>query len=95
MAKRECLHFLGALPVDTELVELLDASVEAEALAEHGGADQQTVSARETANGRMENGTVTNGHSEESDMKFPLLKSTARLQLSSFSNSSPTKSSPS
>jgi hypothetical protein len=73
MAKREGLRFLGALPVDTELVELLDASVEAEALAEHG-ADQQTVAARETANGKMENEAVTNGHLEESDRRFPLLK---------------------
>lgn len=32
MAKREGLPFLGALPVDTQLVELLDASVEQTAL---------------------------------------------------------------
>ena len=63
MARREGLRFLGALPVDTELVELLDASIEAEALAEHD-ADQQTI----------ENDAVTNGHSEKTDMKFLLLK---------------------
>lgn len=34
MCKRDGLTFLGALPVDTELVSLLDASVEHEALAE-------------------------------------------------------------
>jgi hypothetical protein len=73
MAKREGLRFLGALPVDTELVELLDASVEAEALAEHG-ADQQTVVARETANGKLEDEAFTNGNSEKSDRVFPLLK---------------------
>ena len=73
MARRESLRFLGALPVDTELVELLDASVEAEALAEHG-ADQQIVAARETANGKLENEVLANGHSEKSEMMFPLLK---------------------
>ena len=73
MAKREGLRFLGALPVDTELVELLDASIEAGALAEHG-ADQQTVTARETANGKLENEAFTHGHSEKSDVTFPLLK---------------------
>ena len=73
MAKRESLRFLGALPIDTELVELLDASIEAEALAEHG-ADQQTVAARETANGKLENEAFANEHSEKSDMMFPLLK---------------------
>jgi NUBPL iron-transfer P-loop NTPase len=73
MAKREGLRFLGALPVDMELVELLDASVEAEALAEHG-ADQQTVAARETANGKIEDRPITNNHPRENDMKFPLLK---------------------
>jgi len=73
MAKREDLRFLGALPVDTELVELLDASIEAEALTEHG-ADQQTVAVGETANGKLESEAVTNGHSEKSDMTFHLLK---------------------
>ena len=73
MAKREGLRFLGALPVDTELVELLDASIEAEALAEHG-ADQQMVAARETANGKLENEAFTTGHPEKSDTIFPLLK---------------------
>ena len=73
MAKREGLRFLGALPVDTELVELLDASIEAEALAEHG-ADQQMVDARETANGKLENEAFTNGQSEGSGTMFPLLK---------------------
>ena len=83
MAKREDLRFLGALPVDMELVELLDASVEAEALAEHG-ADQQTVAARETAHGKLENEGVTNGklesevvtnvEPEKSGTTFSLLK---------------------
>ena len=82
MAKREDLRFLGALPVDTELVELLDASVEADALAEHG-ADQQAVAAREAANGDMENEGATNGKletqavtiggSEKREMTFYLL----------------------
>lgn len=76
MAKREGLRFLGALPVDTELVELLDASVEAGVLAEHGPdqPDQPVVAARETANGKMENEATTNGHSEKSDTGFSLLR---------------------
>ena len=83
MAKRENLRFLGALPVDMELVELLDASVEAEALAEHG-ADQQTVAARDPAHGKLENEgvtnrkleseVVTNAESGKSGMTFRLLK---------------------
>lgn len=32
MCKRDGLAFLGALPVDTELVSLLDASIEQDAL---------------------------------------------------------------
>jgi hypothetical protein len=43
MARRESLPFLGALPVDTDLVSLLDAAEELTLAEERGGSETPTV----------------------------------------------------
>lgn len=76
LCKRDGLRFLGALPVDTELVELLD-----------GGAEKAVLNAdQNTANGTAEESTFTLVERYQKTASSKLMKPIADTVIAQLAN---------